>query len=176
VVRVLTLKTTSIIPLLLQVRRDAFVSTVHSRRSFTSKASAGFHDVIPREDRFRMRLYGDIAPSLMTDEQIDYTIKELDEDLAACAKLKGEWWNARLSDRQPHWHDDPSTIPVQVYVTENGVEYNIAGGTIYNTQRELFFMAAMREEYPKIAREYRATLVYIRELRKKAARRKARPR
>ncbi|MDB5069569.1 MAG: hypothetical protein JWM87_680 [Candidatus Eremiobacteraeota bacterium] len=130
-----------------------------------------------------MFLYGDVPPSFMTDEQIERTIAEVDEALAACAKLKPGSWRTRVRTNGS-WQDDPRSNcaeiiapdgdPVERLFESSGL--TIASGTVYDTQREVFFMAAMRDEYPALLGLYRSALIYIRELRKKAARKKGRRR
>lgn len=124
-----------------------------------------------------MRLY-DMAPSLMTDEQIAYTIEEIDRDLQSCAKLKPGPWNPDMdfSVTRHCWQDEPENMTVHITAVENGARYQIAGTTIYNTVREGFFMAAMREEYPAALRAQRAQLAYIQELRRQLKRKRSKSR
>jgi hypothetical protein len=110
----------------------------------------------------------------MTDDQIDYTLGEISRDLAACEKLKSAPWSAVPAGRFGHWHDDPRSHTTNLVAYEGRTEYTIAIYTIHDTQREAAFAAAMRDEYPDALKRERAMLIYIRELRKKVARKKAR--
>lgn len=109
-------------------------------------------------------IYSLIAPGETYDvDKIDVRLKEIAGELSACAKLK-QHWRAHVSQAPHHWHDDPDTTPVQIEALDEASRtwYTIAGGTIYNTQRELFFMAAMREAFPEVLELERTALVQLR--------------
>jgi hypothetical protein len=103
-----------------------------------------------------------IDPSEPYDlEKIERRLLEIDRELKACEKLKRGPWTTEVRDFNHHWHDDPQTSPIEIHVREGGTKYPIAGGTIYNTQRELYFMAAMREAFPEALKLERAALAQL---------------
>jgi hypothetical protein len=119
-------------------------------------------------------LYGDVAPSMLSDDQLEHLIREIGRALESCKKLKAGPWIARIST-PGSWQDDPCSTPAEVigYVNPRDVregDYLIARGTIHDTQREVIFMASMRDDYPEALRLWLAALVHIRELRKARAR------
>jgi hypothetical protein len=110
-------------------------------------------------------IYSLIAPGEKYDvEKIDVRLKEIAQELAACDKLKPQW-RAEVRSGPHHWHDDHSNSPVQIEALDQSSRtwYTIASGTIYDTQRELFFMAAMREAFPEVLLLERTALVQLRQ-------------
>jgi len=110
----------------------------------------------------------------MTDEHIETAIEEIDEELGYVAKLHPAPWCAMYTNMSLDFRSDPLGNTAQVVGHQkspgSSQAFQIAGGTIHNTQREIFFMAEMRESYPEVLSLYRSALISMRGLRKKLAR------
>jgi len=98
-----------------------------------------------------------------TKDDVDARIKEINSDLEALAKLKpGPWWT-KYSGVSAHWHDDPSNQSIEIMVYGNTRDgYTLASGTIFNTQREVMFMAAARELVPELLEREKKLLLILR--------------
>lgn len=109
----------------------------------------------------------------LTDDEIQTEIDEINYHLGACAKLKPGPWRAEYTKMSHHWHDDPCSHTMHVMASHDVLgDYPIAGGTIYDTQREIYFMAAMRELVPQLLEAQREALQAILAMRKQLARKR----